>query len=155
MREITLRRRRRQATVLAAVTTLALLLSFAPLASGFTPVELKVTAENADGKLDLKVTGTAIDAPGGNGNLAGSGEFKTAIGETTLNIDKSEIIGTETTFYMIQLTDTSKSGSAPAKVQIRLMPSEGGSANIRVRDATGNLLVQFDSGAYTIKLRLE
>ena len=134
----------------------ALALALSP-ADASTPVELKVEAEKTDGKLDLRVSGTVIDAPSGNGNLTGKAEFEAAGGvETTLNIDKSEIVGTSDTFYMIQLTDTSKAGAGvPAKVQVRLMPSEGGSANIRVRDAAGALLVQFNSGEYTVKMKLE
>lgn len=158
-----MRNLRRLSTLVSLVALAgALALALSP-ADASTPVEIRVSAVNSDGsqgctecKLKLEVSGTVIDAPSGNGNLTGTAEFKAAGVETSLNIDKSEIVGTFDTFYMIQLTDTSKSGAGvPAKVQVRLMPSEGGPANIRVRDSLGGLVVQFDSGEYTVKIKLE
>ena len=153
------------------VVALALVL---PSASASTPVRVEVSAVNTDGsqgctgcELDLEVSGTVIDVPGtGNGNLTGTAQFESASGvKTTFNINESKMVASRTDagqgdsglqFVMIQLRDTTLSGlGVPMTVQIRLMPSESGPANIRVRDSLGNLLVQFNSGEYDTEIELK
>ncbi|MBI3935047.1 MAG: hypothetical protein HY316_10180 [Acidobacteria bacterium] len=156
----------RLSTVVALVGFAGVLALASSPADANSPVEVKVVAEQkAEGpknpttpscpkcKLDLFVSGAMIDqAAAGFGNLTGTAEFKNANGvETTLNFDRSEMIGTDGSFIMIRLTDTAKPADQPRMVDIRLMP---GSPIVRVRNGAG-ILVEYSSGEYSAEIELE